>query len=125
MCDHCLHPFTVKTASARHVTECFTCAPQRVVYPRPGSTLQWKSQMKTERIPVVIYFDLESFLIPGSKLKNVIDTHIPTRFYCHTVSKFEEHETPPTLYSGEHVMGNFFTHLLEERERISKMLWKK
>jgi len=124
VCDHCLHPFTVKAAFERHVTECFTHAPQRVIYPEPGSTLQWKSPMKTERIPFVIYCDFESFLVPGSKLKNVIDTHIPSGFCCHTVSIFEEYATPPTLYSGEEVMEHFFTHLLDERERISKILSK-
>ena len=45
-------------------------------------------------------------------------------FCCHTVTILEEYETPPTLYSGEEVMERFFTHSLEERERISKILSK-
>ena len=74
--------------------------------------------MKTERITFVIYCDFGSFLVPDSKLKNVIDTHDSSGFCCHTVSIFDEYETPPTLHSGEDVMECFFTHLLEERERI-------
>ena len=124
VCDHCLHCFTVKSAFDRHVPQCAMHEPQRVVYPEPGSTLQWNSPMKTERAPFVMYCDFESFLVPGSEIKNVVNTHVPSGFCCHTVSKFKEYETAPTLYSGEDVMEHFFTHLMNEKDRISKILSK-
>ena len=118
VCDHCLHPFTVKAAFELHVTECFTHAPQRVIYPEPGSTLQWKSPMKTERIPFVILLWLRKFFSSWLQAENMIDTHIPSGFCCHTVSIFEEYATPPTLYSGEEVMEHFspLIYLMNERE---------
>ena len=124
VCDFCLHPFTVKAAFDRHVPHCSVHAPQHVVYPEPGSTLQWKSPMKTERIDFVIYSDFESFLVPETNVKNAVDTHVPSGYCCHTVSIYKEYETAPTLYSGENVMQHFFSHLLKERERISKILSK-
>jgi hypothetical protein len=124
VCDYCLHVFTVKSAFDRHVPECNVHAPQRVVYPKAGSTLAWKSPAKTDRVPFVIYADFESFLVPGTStdLKNAINSHEVSGFCCHTVSKFEEYQTAPTCYSGENVMDHFFKHLFNERDRISKIL---
>jgi len=124
VCDHCLHPFTVKSAFDRHVPECCAHAPQRVVYPEPGSTLQWNSPMKTERAPFAIYCDFESFLVPDSEIKNVVNTHVASGYCCHTVSKFKEYETAPMLYSDADVMGHFFQHLLNEHDRIFSILSK-
>jgi hypothetical protein len=80
---------------------------------------------KTEPVPFVIYADFESFLVPGSndKLKNAIDTHIPSGFCCFTVSKYEKYNNqPPKLYSGPNVMDHFYNHLIKEKERINEIL---
>jgi hypothetical protein len=81
--------------------------------------------IKTEKMPFVIYADFETFLTPGSdgKLKNAIDTHVPSGFCCFTVSKYEKYnDQKPKLYSGPHVMDRFYQHLLDERERINEIL---
>ena len=120
VCDHCLHPFTVKDAFDRHVPHCCMHAPQRVVYPEPGTILKWDSPMKTQRLTHIIYCDFESFIVKGVKK----DMHVPSGYCCHTVSAFEEYQTEPTLYSGENVMDHFFNHIMEEHERISRILNK-
>ena len=51
---------------------------------------------------------LRKFFSSWLQAENMIDTHIPSGFCCHTVSIFEEYATPPTLYSGEEVMEHFF-----------------
>jgi hypothetical protein len=60
--------------------------------------------------------------VPGTNVKNLVADHIPSGFCCHTVSVFEQYQTEPTLYSGEDVMSHFFSHLMNERKRISEIL---
>jgi hypothetical protein len=122
VCEYCLHPCTSEKFYSQHVLECSAHSPQRVVYPEEGSTLEWTGIAKTEPVPFVIYADFESFLVPGSndKLKNAIDTHIPSGFCCFTVSKYEKYNNqPPKLYSGHNVMDHFYNHLYK-REGTNK-----
>jgi hypothetical protein len=125
VCEYCLHPCTSENFYNKHVLECSAHSPQRVVYPEEGSTLEWTGIAKTEPVQFVIYADFESFLVPGSddKLKNAVDTHIPSGFCCFTVSKYEKYNNqPPKLYSGPDVMDHFYNHLIKEKERINEIL---
>jgi hypothetical protein len=109
----------------KHILECSAHSPQRVVYPEEGSTLEWTGIAKTEPVPFAIYADFESVLVPGSndKLKNAIDTRIPTGFCCLIVSKYEKYiNQPPKLYSGPNVMDHSYNHLIKAKERKNEIL---
>jgi hypothetical protein len=125
VCEYCLHPCSTEDFYNRHLLQCSMHMPQRVMYPEPGSKLKWNSPMRTEPMPFVIFCDFESFLTPetNGQTKNAVDTHVPSGFCALTVSIYDEfNDVEPKLYSGDNVMSEFYKHLLNEKERISKIL---
>jgi hypothetical protein len=55
--------------------------------------------------------------------KNAIDTRIPSGFCALAVSIYDEcNDIAPKLYSGNDVMTEFYKHLLNEKERVNKIL---
>ena len=85
----------------------------------PPNILKFKNVMNQYPVPFAIYLDFESFLVKNGDR----DDHIPSGFCCLTVSAFPEHYVfEPVLFSGEDVMGNFFTHLKSEGKKIENIL---
>ena len=69
--------------------------------------------------------DFECFLCPPSTADdepNVDAFHIPSRFCVFHVTDDESYRTDPVVYSGDDVMGKFFSHIFAEAKAISRIL---
>ena len=76
--------------------------------------------------------DFESFIVPvhadeeqeeedecGTR---VIDEHSVSGFCCYRVTPYEQHQTPPFVYSGPDVVGHFYEHVMQESSTISSII---
>jgi len=71
--------------------------------------------------------DFECFLRPPSIVDdgdqpNVDAFHVPSGFCVFRVTDHESYRTDPIVYSGDDVMGKFFSHIFAEAKTISLIL---
>jgi len=76
--------------------------------------------------------DFESFIVPVHANEEqeeedecgtrVIDEHSVSGFCCYRVTPYEQHQTPPFIYSGPDVVGHFYEHVMQESSTISSII---
>ena len=69
--------------------------------------------------------DFECFLRPPSDdddEPNVAAFRVPSGFCVFRVTDHESYRTEPVVYSGDDVMGKFFSHIFAEAKAISRIL---
>jgi len=71
--------------------------------------------------------NFECFLHPPSVIDdddepNVDAFHVPSGFCVLRVTDYESYRTDPIVYSGNDVMGKFFSHIFAEAKTISQIL---
>ena len=125
VCSFCLHPFSKEKHFLSHLPDCMTHKPQKTIFPDPDNkkecTLEFRKTYKTEKMPFIIYYDMESLLVPRNGEKEVSE-HIPCGICSYTVSIFPEHQSAPVIFTGPDCMQKFFDHLMLEERRISQIL---
>ena len=111
-------------------------APQRLEYPSPKRDndtdyiiLTFKNFAKTLPVPMVLYYDFETFLVPvednGTVSKTVTkELHKPSGFSCLCVAQDPKYTGDIFTNSGPDVMDVFFSHLKEREEFVSDVLSK-
>ena len=119
-------PFHKKKAFSDHFPNCSKHVRQQVVYPeKDKSTLDWRPRNKTELCSHLIR-RFRKLLVLGrtreSRIKRVIDEHIPSGFCTYTVSKDPQY---PNTYSGADCMEIFFDRLMREQTCIANSEEKK
>lgn len=78
ICDTCLHFFRIKEKFEQHIKECHKINKTAIKMPEPGENiLKFKNFQNKEKVPFVIYADLESILKP---------THNETHYQEHIAS---------------------------------------
>ena len=129
VCFSCLHPFYKKETLERHEPYCQRHPPQHVKYPDPDNCVaEFRNKAARFRLPFYLVCDFESFLSPvdsdrDAKTTRVVEQHNVCGFACYRVTKYEQYQTPPVVYSGENVMDNFYDHILNEYKVISKIVY--
>ena len=125
VCRHCVHPFRYEHTYLNHLEDCRQQQPTKVILPDPDDEnaciLRWRGMERCHDVPFVIYGDLECFLTPDPSLDDA-EEHIVSGFSLYTVSQFPEYQTDIVVYSGPDPMTVFFDTLLEEQERINKIM---
>jgi len=53
---------------------------------------------------------------------NVDAFHVPSGFCVFRVTDYESYRTDPVVYSGDDVMGKFFSHTFAEAKAINRIL---
>jgi len=134
VCNHSLHPFSLKQVHDRHVPNCQRHPAQDVKYPDPKkpkeSVLEFRKYAARFRLPFHLVCDFESFLTPidpnedgdAMKATKLIDEHNVCGFACHRVSVYPQYQTDPVVYSGPGVMDAFYKHVMQESKIISDIL---
>ena len=133
VCCSCLHVFSSADRLSRHEPECSRHPPQMVSYPDPNNpdkcTVKFCDLKKQHRIPFYLAADFECFIQPvddlgddGSSSTLIVDEHNVCGFACYRVTPFEQHQTPPTVYSGDDVMAMFYEHVMAESDAIDKII---
>jgi len=126
VCWSCLHAFSSKHMLEQHEPNCLAHTPQQCVYQSCCSTML-SFNMHDCKFPFVFYLvaDFECFFRPPSAADdepNVDAFHIPSGFCVFRVTDYESYRTDPMVYSGDNVMGKFFSHIFAEAKAISRIL---
>ena len=128
ICDYCLHPFSSQRVLDAHLPNCKIHKPQSIVFPEPGSCVEFLNTKREMPVPFVIYVDFESFLKPADHERGthtrVCDTHEPSGFCCYRASRYPEYCQEPYTYSGPGGMERFFEHIMQESRSIARILGK-
>ena len=126
VCPYCLYCFCKEDFLRSHIPECSIHPPQRLEYPSPkhdGDTeyniLKFTNFAKTLPVPMVLYCDFETFLIPVEDNRTASRTvtkelHKPSGFSCLRVAHDPKYTGDIFTYSGPDVMDVFFNHLKEQ-----------
>ena len=131
VCNSCLHPFCDKTTLEHHVPYCLRHPPQDVKYPDPEDEdepiCKFRGHYKQHRLPFHLICDFESFLSPienddDDRGTRPIDEHRVSGFACYRVTDFPEHQTPPTVYSGDNPMEVFYEHVMKESKILGQII---
>ena len=64
LCDNCLNPFPNEKSLNKHKEYCSTNECIKVDMPKKGSILEFKNYCNSEKVPFIIYADMESLLNP-------------------------------------------------------------
>ena len=133
VCNSCLTPFSSQCVLDKHIPFCHKHSPQQVVYPSSENerdcTLKFNAHKKEYKLPFYLICDFESFLTPtdndndcDTKAMWVVDEHNVSGFASYRVTDIEQYQTTPYVYSGEHVMEEFYNHVMSESAVISSIL---
>ena len=101
-----------------------------ITYPNPKKeqecTLKFRAYRKQYKLPFYLVADFEAFLTPSESQDQtatvVVNEHQISGFACHRVTHIDDYKTPPTVYSGNDVMGTFYEHIMKEVSQISNIL---
>jgi hypothetical protein len=87
-CKRCLTGYREVEGLKKHNEYCSLHDAQRIVLPKPGSTLKFKHYFKSMRVPFVVYADFESFLKPINTCQPNSTESYTNKFQKHTPSSF-------------------------------------
>ena len=130
VCSYCLYCFTNPNVLKNHISECS-------IHPEPKDNedvefgiLRFKNIRRTLPVPLALYCDFESFLIPVKDDDSTSNTkarelHQPSGFACHRVAQVPEHNGKLFIYSGDNVTTVFYDHLKDQEAYIKKVLSEK
>jgi len=127
VCMSCLQAFTLRRMLEQHEPNCLAHAPQQCVYPlRRNATMSFNMHHCEFSFHFYLLADFECFLHPPSTADydepNVDAFHVPSGFCVFRVTDHETYRTHPVVYSGDDVMGKFFSHIFAEAKAISRIL---
>jgi len=126
VCMSCLQAFTLRRVLEQHEPNCLAHAPQQCVYPYPSkATLSFNMHHCEFPFDFYLVADFECFLRPPSDdddEPNVAAFRVPSGFCVFRVTDHESYRTEPVVYSGDDVMGKFFSHIFAEAKAISRIL---
>ena len=127
---HCLHGFTSSERLNRHVEDCNKNGLQKVILPdEKHPWIEFHAVEKILPMPLVIYADFESFLIP---LQGLVDQssntpyemHVPSGFCYYVVCRMEKYTLKPVVYRGPDVIKEFLKCVKKEYALIYRILRK-
>ena len=95
--------------------------------------LEFNQYMKSDKIPYIIYADIESLIMkidrcannPQNSSTTKIVEHIPCGYSMSTIWAFDNIENKRSLYRGEDCMKNFCESLKEHTKNITDFEKKK
>ena len=114
--------FSAEDFLRSHTAECSIHPPQRLEYPSPkhdGDTeyniLKFKHFAKTLPVPMVLYCDFETFLVPveDNRTASKTVTKEPSVFSCLRVARDPKYTGDISKYSGSDLLDIFFNSLKE------------
>ena len=90
-------------------------------------TLKFSSRDKQHEIGFYLVCDFESFLVPETDRNTerntmVVDEHVVSGFCCYRVTKYEQYQTPPVVYSGPDPISKFYEHIMSESHLINQIV---
>ena len=134
ICERCINPFTTENALKEHEKHCTNEECVHLKMPRPGSTISFKHFGKSQRVPFIIYADLEALLKPISTCEPNPEISSTTKYQKHEPISFSYYikcfkdsvcSIEPRTYTGEDAMQKFIEWLEEDVKYIATFPTKK
>ena len=127
ICRRCINPFPKEESLKRHEEYCKTNEGIKLNMPDKGSTISFKNHWKTERLPFIIYADMESLLKPIQNCKSdptkkytqKYQKHEPVSFSYYIKCSYKEDFLEPRTYTGIDAMEKFVEWLEEDVKNIA------
>ena len=133
-CLNCPHSFRTENRHKSHEKECKNKDFSGTVLPsEKDNILNFDQYMEFDKIPNIIYADIESLIKkidgclnnPENSSTTKIGEHIPCGYSMSTIWEFDNIENKHTLYRGEDCMKNFCEYLREHAKIIIDFETKK
>ena len=115
ICDNCLNPFPKEESLNKHKEYCSTNECIKIDMPEKGSILKFKNYCNSEKVPFIIYADMESLLNPiqscepnpQSSYTKKYQKHQPISF-SYYIKCFDDNvfSQEPRTYTGLDAMQN-------------------
>ena len=133
-CLNCLHSFRTENKLKSHEKVCKNKDFCGIVMPsEKDNILAFNQDMKSDKMPYIIYTDNESLTKkidgcannPGNSSKTKIGEHNPCGYWMSTIWAFDHIENKHTLYRGKDCMKKFCYSLREHTKNINDFEKKK
>ena len=129
-CDRCLNPFWCEQSLNKHLEYCSNHEAVKIEMPKKDDILKFKNYYKGERVPFIIYADMESLIKPiqscepnprGSYTKKY-QKHEPIS-YSYYIKCFDDNvfSQEPKTYTGLGAMQKFVESLEEDIKIIANI----
>ena len=129
-CDRCLNPFWCEQSLNKHLEYCSNHEAVKIEMPKKDDILKFKNYYKGERVPFIIYADMESLIKPiqscepnprGSYTKKY-QKHEPIS-YSYYIKCFDDNvfSQEPKTYSGLGATQKFVESLEEDIKIIANI----
>ena len=130
ICENCLNPFKIEESLNKHKEYCDKNNCVKINMPEKGSILNFKNFSHSERVPFVIYADMECLIKnilncqpnPESSYTKKYQKHEPISF-SYYIKCFDDSVYEPRLssYTGEDAMDVFIKWLEEDIKEIANI----
>ena len=126
-CLNFLHSFRTETKLKFHEQVCKNKDFCWILMPsEKDKILEFRQYMKSDRMPDMVYADMESLINKIDGCANNLDNsstikngeHIPCLYSMSTIWAFDHIENKHTLYPGKYCMKKFWESLWEQRKNI-------
>ncbi|XP_051156391.1 uncharacterized protein LOC127278634 [Leptopilina boulardi] len=115
ICDRCLCHFTLEKSFERHRLSCEKVNKCRVILPdKNNKILSFKNYRFKERVPFVVYADIECLLEPADDSHtntSAYQKHVPTSVAYYLHCSFDESLSKFNLYRGKNCIEWFLNEL--------------
>ena len=130
ICDNCLKPFPKEESLNKHKEYCSTSECIKINMPEKGSILKFKNYCNSEKVPFIIYADMESLLNPiqscepnpQSSYTKKYQNHQPIS-YSYYIKCFDDNvfTREPRTYTGLDAMQKFVESLEKDVKEIANI----
>ena len=130
ICDNCLNPFPKEESLNKHKEYCSTSECIKINMPEKGSILKFKNYCNSEKVPFIIYADMESLLNPiqscepnpQSSYTKKYQKHQPIS-YSYYIKCFDDNvfTREPKTYTGLDAMQKFVESLEKDVKEIANI----
>nr|XP_015839705.1 PREDICTED: uncharacterized protein LOC107398798 [Tribolium castaneum] len=131
ICERCLNYFTTEDILTKHKIHCQKLNQYLVSLPRDTS-LKFKNHLYKEKVPFVIYADLESILVKCSQIDNNIHSktipyqkHIACSIAYHLKCSYDDSLSKFQLYRNQDCIQWFVKELKDIAEQCDKIFKNK
>ena len=130
-CDRCLNPFWCEQSLNKHLEFCSNHEAVKIEMPKKDSILKFKNYYNSEKVPFMIYADMESLLNPiqscepnpQSSYTKKYQKHQPIS-YSYYIKCFDDNvfTREPRTYTGLDAMQKFVESLEKDVKEIANIL---
>jgi len=129
VCLSCLQVFSCERVLRNHERHCLVHKPQMITFPDPDLPDQCKLSFNRHQYEhehdFYLVCDFEACLVKNDDASadpTIVNRHEMAGYCLHRMTKHENYQTQPKLYSGPAAIEHFFDAIFSEADEISQIL---